>query len=126
MSAASRYSAALAAVATALALLLGALALGETASADGGAKSWISIKRLDPGVAKGKVTSGRKSCKSKGRKVSLFRYEGFVSDKIAITYTKRRGKWRVRRSLAPGKYFAKVDHTPACRYAVSKNQWLRG
>jgi hypothetical protein len=98
------------------------LAAGLPAAArDGGAKSKIEITALGTGGAKGKVTSGRSSCKG-GRKVSLFTYDGFVSDKVAITQSKGNGKWKVDRSLEPGTYFAKVDHVPGCRYAVSKNE----
>jgi hypothetical protein len=115
-------------IAALVALLAGAALLvlgGEASGRDGGAKSQIKITKLQPAVAKGKVTSGRKSCAGKGRKISLFIYDDFITDKVAITHTKRKGKWRVRRSLKPGKYFAKVDHSKGCRYAVSNNKWLR-
>jgi hypothetical protein len=98
------------------------LAAGLPAAArDGGAKSKIKITELGAGGAKGKVTSGKSSCKG-GRKVSLFTYDGFVSDKLAITQSKGNGTWKVDRSLQSGTYFAKVDHVPGCRYAVSRNE----
>jgi hypothetical protein len=105
----------------AIALLAIVAASVPATALDGGAKSRIKITKLGGGGAKGKVTSGRSSCKG-GRKVSLFVYENFVSDKVAITQSKRDGTWKVDRSLDPGKYFAKVDHTSGCRYAVSRNK----
>ena len=71
------------------------------------------------------MTSGRPSCEGAGRKVSLFVYDGFISDKVAITHANRRGKWRIERSLEPGRYFAKVDHSRGCRYAVSAGKRLK-
>jgi hypothetical protein len=109
-----------------LAVLAASLATGDEAIArDGGAKCKIKITKLTTQKAKGKVTSSANRCEGKGRKISLFLYEDFVTDKVAITYTNGRGKWKVRRSLAPGKYFAKVDHSGGCRYAVSRNKWIR-
>lgn len=109
-----------------LAAAAAALAPAQDAIArDGGAKCKIKISKLTPQLAKGKVTSRADRCEGKGRKVSLFRYDDFVSDKVSITYTNGKGRWKVRRSLAPGKYFAKVDHSGGCRYAVSRNKWIR-
>jgi hypothetical protein len=114
------------AVLAALATIAATIGPGQEAIArDGGAKCKIKIAKLTPQLAKGKVTSGANRCEGKGRKISLFRYEDFVTDKIAITYTNGRGRWKVRRPLAPGKYFAKVDHSRGCRYAVSRNKWNR-
>ena len=110
----------------ALAAMAAPLAPAQDAVArDGGAKCKIKITKLTPQLAKGKVTSGASRCEGKGRKISLFRYEDFVTDKVAITHTNGQGRWKVRRSLAAGKYFAKVDHSGGCRYAVSRNKWIR-
>ena len=87
---------------------------------DGGAHSQISLVRLEGSYARGAVTSERPRCRPH-RKVSLFIYEGFISDKVAITYSDADGKWRVDAPLAPGRYFAKVDSVKGCRYAVSGN-----
>jgi hypothetical protein len=110
--------------AAAIAIAVGALVAGTaTAGADGGAKSKIVLKSLSPSGASGAVKSGRGSCRP-NRKVSLFIYEGFVTDKIAITYTNSNGAWRVDRNLNPGRYFAKVDSSGGCRYDNSKAKRL--
>ena len=105
------------------ALAASALALAATASADGGAKSTIKIERLNSTGAAGKVRSGRASCVG-ARKVSLFVLEGFITDKLAITYTNSKGEWRVRRRLKEGVYFAKVDSAKGCRYDNSRRKRL--
>lgn len=97
---------------------------GPSAIADGGAKSRIEIKKLRASSTKGTVRSGRNPCES-GRKVSLFLLDDFVSDKIAITKTNANGRWRVKKNLKPGLYFAKVDAAPGCRYDVSPSKRLR-
>ena len=91
---------------------------------DGGAKSRIKITKLRTSGAMGRVMSGRSSCAGSGRKVSLFAFDGFVSDKVAITYTDGDGHWKVRRDLKSDRYFAKVDASSGCRYAVSGNKRL--
>ena len=93
------------------------------AGADNGAKSRIVIKGLSAGGAAGKVSSGRSACLAR-RKVSLFLYDGFITDKIAITHTNSGGQWRVDRRLKPGRYFAKVDSKAGCRYDNSKAKRL--
>jgi hypothetical protein len=108
-------------VATLALAVIGATA--PAASAEGGANSTIKLKKLTFSGAAGVVTSGRASCIGK-RKVSLFRYEGFVTDKVGITHTNGKGKWRVDKSLKSGRYFAKVDATKGCRYDNSKTKRL--
>jgi hypothetical protein len=87
-------------------------------------KSKITIKRISGSGASGKVISKRPGCEPH-RKVTLFRYVDFVSEKVKITQSDSQGVWRVRRDLDPGRYFAKVDAAKAagtrCLYDVSKN-----
>ena len=107
--------------------LAATVALGAIAPAaigDNGEKSKITIKKLKPTGASGKVSSKDHGCEG-GKKVSLFRFDDYVSVKIAITHSKSSGKWRTKKDLKPGKYFAKVDASPGCRYAVSKYERLR-
>ena len=88
-------------------------------------KTRITIKEIGRAGASGTVSSPRGGCEP-DRKVTLFRYDGFVSEKVKITSSNSRGKWRVRKDLAPGKYFAKVDASRSgatrCLYDVSKNE----
>jgi hypothetical protein len=100
-----------------------ALVGAVNAGADGGAVTRISLGKLDENGASGVVRSAKKPCRG-DRKVSLFVYDGFITDKIAITYTNGRGRWSVGRSLAPGRYFAKVDAAKGCRYDNSKTKKL--
>jgi hypothetical protein len=109
----------LAATLAAVVALLGATGAG----ADGGAKTKIKLGKLAPTGASGAVRSAKRSCNTR-RKVSLFIYEGFVTDKVAITYTNKKGKWSTRKNLKPGQYFAKVDASRGCRYDVSKRKHL--
>lgn len=112
-------------VASALATLAAcALAAPALAPArDGGAHSQISLVRLESDYARGAVTSDRPRCRPH-RKISLFIYYGFISDKVAITYTDEHGKWRIDQALAPGRYFAKVDSVKGCRYDVTPDARL--
>jgi hypothetical protein len=116
-----RVLAALAAIALAAALGLAA----PVGAAEGNkTKTKITIKRIGVGGASGKVISKRGGCEPH-RKVTLFRYDDFISTKVKITQSDSHGNWRVRKSLEPGKYFAKVDSAKAagthCLYDVSKN-----
>ena len=99
-------------------------AVAPAALGDGGEKSKIKITKLSANGAKGKVTSKAHSCEG-GKKVSLFRFDDYVSVKISITKSKSSGAWRVKKDLKPGKYFAKVDASAGCRYAVSHYKSLR-
>jgi Ca2+-binding RTX toxin-like protein len=90
-----------------------------------GAKSRIRITGLSPNGAAGRVTSSRPSCAGPGRRISLFTYVAFVSDKLAITHTRRSGSWRIDQPLGPGRYFAKVEHSRGCRFDVSTHRVLR-
>jgi len=81
------------------------------------------IKKLKHSGAAGKVRSSRSSCRP-GRKVSLFRFDGFRSDKVAITHSGSGGRWRVKKDLRAGRYFAKVDAGNGCRYDVSRAKRL--
>jgi hypothetical protein len=110
-------------IAIALAALV-ALGTAVPALADDRPKSRIVIKKLKHSGATGKVKSNRSSCRA-GRKVSLFRLEGFRSNKVAITHSRSGGKWRVKKDLRSGRYFAKVDAGGGCRYDNSKTERLR-
>jgi hypothetical protein len=88
------------------------------ATGDGGEKTKIVIKRLAPTGASGKVISKDNACEG-GRKVSLFRLDDFLSVKLEITQSKPNGTWKTGKDLQDGRYFAKVDSSPGCRYAVS-------
>ena len=69
-------------------------AVAPAALGDGGEKSKIKITKLSANGAKGKVTSKAHSCEG-GKKVSLFRFDDYVSVKISITKSKSSGAWRV-------------------------------
>lgn len=94
------------------------------ASGDGGAKSKIVINKLTHTKMAGTITSSRGSCVS-GRHVQIFRLDGYVSVKVDRGDAQSNGNWKFTRDLEPGKYFAKVDSKPGCRYDVSKNEILK-
>jgi hypothetical protein len=94
------------------------------ASGDGGAKSKITIKTLKSNKIAGTISSSQSSCVS-GRHVQVFRLDGYVSVKIDRGDAKSNGDWSFKRNLEPGKYFAKVDSKPGCRYDTSKNEVLK-
>jgi hypothetical protein len=103
-------------------------ALVGGAFADGGgpkAKTKIAFKDLGTNGSSGTLESKKNFC-LKNRKVSLFKLEDFVSDKIEIVYSNAKGKWKTKHQLSPGEYFAKVDaeniNGVECLYAVSKNK----
>ena len=109
--------------------LAGGLVAG--AVADGGgpkAKTKIQFKSLGATGSSGTLESKKKFC-LKNRKVSIFRVDDFVSDKIEITYSNKKGKWRTKKDLQPGPYFAKVDaeniNGVECLYGVTKNTTFR-
>ena len=109
-----------------LALVAAVAAAAPASGVEGNkAKSKITIERIGGAGASGKVSSNRDGCEA-GRKVTLFIYDDFVSIKVKITESDSHGEWRVKRDLAPGKYFAKVDAGKAggtrCLYDVSKNR----
>jgi hypothetical protein len=112
-------------IAGAGAALVLALSAAPFSAADGGAKTQIAIKKLSPNGASGTLSSGKGACEGKGRKVSLFRLDDFVSVKIEITHSKPGGTWKTNKDLQDGDYFAKVDATSGCRYAVSKTKTLK-
>lgn len=116
----NRILAALAATAT-LAFASVTPALG-----DGGAKTYIKITKLKPTGAAGKISSGTGNCEGGGRRVQFFRLDGYISAKIQKTMTESDGSWKIDRNLQPGRYFAKVDSSPGCRYDNSKNYTLKG
>jgi hypothetical protein len=114
----------------ALALLASACLTGG-AVADGGgpkAKTKIQFKSLTAGGSSGTLESKKNFC-LKNRKVSIFLLEDFVSDKIEITYSNSKGKWKTNKDLQPGDYFAKVDaeniNGVECLYAVTGNKTLK-
>ena len=108
----------------ALAAMVAFGALAPAAVGDGGAKTKIVIKKLKSSGASGKVISKDHGCEG-GKKVSLFRFDDYVSVKIEITHSNSSGTWRTKKNLKDGKYFAKVDASAGCRYAVSKYKTLR-
>jgi hypothetical protein len=107
-----------------IASAIAALALAvPAASADGGAKTRITMQKLSSTGAGGTVSSGKARCEPR-RKVSLFMLESFITDKVAITYTDSKGQWRFDRRLKEGVYFAKVDSAKGCRYDNSRRKRL--
>jgi len=109
------------AAAAALAIALSAAPAGF---ADGGAKTRIEITKLTATQIKGTIDSGKASCK-RGRHVQVFRYDGFLSVKVGRFDAQRDGDWKLATPLEPGRYFAKVDSKPGCRYDVSPDERLR-
>ncbi len=95
------------------------------AHGDGGAKTQITITKLTGGGAAGKISSGASKCDGGGRRVQFFKLDGYISEKIQRTMTSSNGTWKVERDLEPGRYFAKVDSSPGCRYDNSKFESLR-
>ncbi len=89
----------------------------------GGDKARVKINKLKPSGASGIVKTSNEC--EKGRQVRVFMIEDFVSVKVQFDRTNSSGKWRIKKDLEPGVYFAKVDSTPGCDYAVSKNKRLR-
>jgi hypothetical protein len=82
-------------------------------------KTRIEIKRLKTSGAAGTLSSSSDKCLSH-RKVSLFTWDGYRSQKIAITNSDQKGDWRVNRNLEGGtRYFAKVDAKGKCGYDTS-------
>jgi hypothetical protein len=82
-------------------------------------KTRIEIKSLKASGAKGTLSSSSNQCLSH-RKVSLFTWDGYRSQKIAITNSDGKGDWRFKRDLEGGtRYFAKVDAKGRCGYDTS-------
>jgi hypothetical protein len=107
------------------------LALAGGALADGNgpkAKTKIAFKTLTVNGSSGTLSSKKNACLG-NRKVSLFQVIDFVSDKIEIVYSNDKGKWKTKKSLEPGTYFAKVDASSVgsleCLYGVTQNTHLR-
>jgi len=94
------------------------------ASGEGGAKTQIEIKTLKSTKIAGTIDSSKASC-VKDRHVQVFRLDGYVSVKVDRGDAKDNGDWSFNKDLEPGKYFAKVDSKPGCRYDVSKNETLK-
>ena len=113
-------SAGIAATVCAVALIGGAV----PASGDGGAKTQVIIKKLSANGASGIIKSKEAKCEGSGREVQFFTYNGYVSVKVARVHTDSHGKWKVKKNLDPGKYFAKVDSSPGCRYDTSPDETL--
>ena len=112
-------------IAGSLAALVLAGGLAGGATADGGgpkAKTKIQFKSLGATGSSGILESKKNFC-LKNRKVSIFFVDNFVSDKIEITYSNSKGKWKTEKDLQPGPYFAKVDaekiNGVECLYAVT-------
>ena len=101
-----------------IAVLSLALVAGGASPATAGKKikSKVEIKRLSTSGASGTVSSKEASCVPH-RKISLFTWNGYSSQKLAITKTNSHGKWKVGRNLNSGiQYFAKVDAKGKCGY----------
>jgi hypothetical protein len=82
-------------------------------------KTRVEINSLRTSGAAGTVTSSANQCLPH-RKISLFTWDGYSSQKIAITNTDSHGKWRVKKNLQSGtRYFAKVDAKGPCGYDTS-------
>lgn len=109
-----------AAVIAAVALVAGVV----PASGDGGAKTRIEIKTLTRSKIAGTISSGKASC-VKGRHVQVFRLNGYVSVKIARGDAQSDGDWKFTKDLEKGRYFAKVDSKPGCRYDTTPNKTLK-
>jgi hypothetical protein len=110
-----------------IAVALAGLALGAgalPALADDRPKTRIVIKKLDYSGASGKVSSRAGGCAG-GREVALFRLNGYLSRKLGKTRTDSSGRWRVKRDLRDGRYFATVASGSGCRYDNSKTETLR-
>jgi hypothetical protein len=108
-----------------LAAIVAVLALAVVAEAAAPAtagkkiKTRIEIKSLKTTGAAGTLSSSSQQC-LKHRKISLFSWNGYSSQKLAITNSDSHGKWRVKHSLESGtQYFAKVDAKGACGYDTS-------
>jgi hypothetical protein len=117
------FAALIAAVCLALAFAPGALADGDGPKA----KTKIDFKTLTNSGSTGTLSSKKNACLDK-RKVSLFRLDDFVSEKVEITHSDSNGKWRTKKKLKDGVYFAKVDAADVggleCLYGVTKNTHL--
>jgi hypothetical protein len=87
-------------------------------------KSQVEIRTLKLTGASGVVRSKDDRCE-RGRKIHFFRLEDFISVKVQRTRTDSDGRWRIARDLDPGRYFAKVERAPGCRYDNSRIERLR-
>lgn len=91
-------------------------------------KTKVTIKKLTRSGASGKLTSKDSSCLGR-RKVSLFRFDDYVSVKVKTTRSSSNGRWAVKkRNLKAGRYFAKVAANErngvTCLYDASKSERL--
>jgi hypothetical protein len=107
----------------ALAALVAALAPAG-AIGDDRPKSQVKIQTLKLTGASGVVRSNEDRCE-RGRKIHFFRLDDFISVKLQRTRTDSNGRWRIARDLLPGRYFAKVERAPGCRYDNSRIERLR-
>jgi hypothetical protein len=102
----------------AVAVLALALVVGGASPATAGKKikTRVEIKKLSTSGASGTVSSKENSCLPH-RKISLFTWNGYSAQKIAITNTNSHAKWKINRALKGGiQYFAKVDGKGKCGY----------
>ena len=82
-------------------------------------KTRIVIERLKTSGAAGTLGSSSNKCLAH-RKVSLFTWDGYRSEKVAITNSDSKGNWRATKDLKGGtRYFAKVDAKGKCGYDTS-------
>jgi hypothetical protein len=109
----------LAALAALVAALVPAGAIGDDRP-----KSQVKIQSLNLTGASGVVRSKEDRCE-RGRKIHFFRLDDFISVKVQRTRTDSNGRWTIARDLAPGRYFAKVERAPGCRYDNSRIERLR-
>lgn len=100
---------------TATAATIAALAAAAVpAHAGSDAKSKLTVGKASAGGASGKVKSPDESCEA-GRKVSLFFLGEYTPIKVGKDRTAESGKWKVKKSLESGRYFAKVKKTADCK-----------
>ncbi|MGH2954632.1 MAG: hypothetical protein ACRDK9_11580 [Solirubrobacterales bacterium] len=95
------------------------------AEAGGGAKSKVTVAKASASGASGKVKSRDASCEAR-RKVTLYFLGEYTPIKVGKDRTARNGKWKVRRSLDPGRYFAKVKKTADCKADESPTKRVQG
>jgi hypothetical protein len=103
------------AVATALAIA------AVPAEAGNQAKSKVTVGKAGAGGASGKVRSPDDGCEA-GRKVTLYFLGEYTPIKVGSDKTAASGKWKVKKSLESGRYFAKVKKTSDCKADASPTE----
>lgn len=70
-------------------------------------KTKVKITKIKSSKAKGTVSSKVRRCE-KARKVKLYLIDEYTNIRVGKAKTKRSGKWKVKESLEPGRYYAKA------------------